>query len=149
VLLAACTPGEPRSVNAAVTSPQPASALRSRMTENARAMLGQPYLYGGAAPGGFDCSGLVQYAAAGAGIRIPRTAHEQEVLGSGIGRRELQAGDLIFMRLMRKELHVGIALDNARFIHAPASGGRVRIDAIDAAPYARGFIAARRIIPEH
>jgi cell wall-associated NlpC family hydrolase len=50
------------------------------------------------------------------------------------------------MHLKHKELHVGIALDNVRFIHAPSSGGRVRIDSLAAAPYAQGFIDARRVI---
>jgi cell wall-associated NlpC family hydrolase len=58
----------------------------------------------------------------------------------------LRAGDLVFMHLKHKELHVGIALDNVRFIHAPSSGGRVRIDSLAAAPYAQGFIDARRVI---
>jgi cell wall-associated NlpC family hydrolase len=58
----------------------------------------------------------------------------------------VQAGDLIFMHLAHKELHVGIAVGNERFIHAPSTGGYVRIDSLAAAPYAKGFIGARRII---
>jgi cell wall-associated NlpC family hydrolase len=116
------------------------------MIDNAMAMLGQPYRWGGAAPGGFDCSGLVFYAAAGAGVHLPRTASEQRRIGSSVSLKHLQAGDLIFMHLSRKELHVGIALDNSRFIHAPSSGGRVRIDSIVVEPYAAGFIGARRVI---
>ncbi len=111
----------------------------------ATAMLGQPYRFGGAAPGGFDCSGLVAYAAAGAGLRLPRTAHEQLRAGSPLARGEVRGGDLVFMRLGSKELHVGIALDGERFVHAPSTGGRVRIDSLDRAPYARGFLTARRV----
>ncbi len=118
------------------------------MIDHAMAMLGQPYKWGGAAPGGFDCSGLVYYAAAGAGIQLPRTANEQRRLGASVPRSHLAAGDLIFMHLARKELHVGIAIDGARFIHAPSSGGRVRIDSIAAAPYAAAFIGARRVIAD-
>jgi cell wall-associated NlpC family hydrolase len=44
-------------------------------------------------------------------------------------------------------LHVAIALDAQRFIHAPSSGGRVRIDSLDAKPYSAGFVGARRILP--
>jgi cell wall-associated NlpC family hydrolase len=47
---------------------------------------------------------------------------------------------------LRKELHVGIALDRERFIHAPSTGGRVRIDSLDAPPYAFGYLTARRVI---
>jgi cell wall-associated NlpC family hydrolase len=119
------------------------------MVDYALSMLGQPYRFGGAAPGGFDCSGLVVYAANGAGVRVPRTAREQLSAGMPIARSELQTGDLIFMHLARKELHVGIAIDGERFIHAPARGGYVRIDSLAAPPYAKGFVSARRIILAH
>jgi cell wall-associated NlpC family hydrolase len=116
------------------------------MVGSATAMLGQPYRYGGAGPGGFDCSGLVAYAARSAGIALPRTAHEQAQAGVPVRRADLKAGDLVFMRLARKDLHVGIAIDADRFIHAPATGGRVRIDSLAAPAYSAGFIGARRVI---
>jgi murein DD-endopeptidase len=111
-------------------------------------MLGQPYRWGGTAPGGFDCSGLVVYAAEHAGLHLPRTAEEQMGIGEPIARRELRAGDLVFMHLKHKELHVGIAIDGERFVHAPSAGGHVRIDSLTAPPYARGFIQARRIVKD-
>ncbi len=123
----------------------PSSDPHALMVGGALSMLGQPYRFGGAAPGGFDCSGLVEYAANGAGLRLPRTAQEQLHVGEPVSRGEVRAGDLIFMHLARKELHVGIAIDNRRFVHAPSTGGYVRIDALAAAPYARGFLSARRI----
>jgi len=116
------------------------------IVDAARAMIGQPYRFGGAAPGGFDCSGLVVYAAGGAGIHVPRTAHEQLNFGAAIGRAELGPGDLVFMHLKHKELHVGIAIDGDRFIHAPSSGGQVRIDSLAAPAYSRAFLSARRIV---
>jgi murein DD-endopeptidase len=116
------------------------------MIDSATSMIGQPYRFGGAAPGGFDCSGLVVYAAANAGIRVPRTAAEQLRFGSPVKRAELQAGDLVFMHLSSKELHVAIALDRQLFVHAPSSGGRVRVDSLLAQPYAKAFIAARRVV---
>src|SRR5271170_4517149 len=67
---------------------------RVLMIDAATSMLGQPYRYGGAAPGGFDCSGLAVYAAAGANIRLPRTAAEQLEFGLKVARNDLQAGDL-------------------------------------------------------
>jgi len=116
------------------------------MLDSANAILCQPYRFGGAAPGGFDCSGLVVYAAGSAGIRLPRTATEQLQAGVPIRRHELQAGDLVFMHLAHKELHVGIAIDGERFIHAPSTGGYVRIDSLAVPPYSRGFLGARRVI---
>src|ERR1700735_2231115 len=64
--------------------PEVASNVRSAMINNALAMLGQPYRWGGAPPGGFDCSGLVFFAAAGAGVHLPRTAAEQRQVGSSV-----------------------------------------------------------------
>ena len=122
-------------------------SARAELVDGALAMLGQPYRWGGAAPGGFDCSGLVEYAAAGAGVHLPRTAHQQFNAGVPITRGDIQAGDLIFLHLGNKELHVGIAIDNDRFVHAPSRGGRVRIDKLAAPAYARGYLSARRIIP--
>lgn len=126
-----------------VTNPPPDP--RIILVDDAMSMLGQPYRFGGAAPGGFDCSGLVVYAASGAGIRMPRTALEQLATGRPVARGELRAGDLVFMHLARKELHVGIAIDGQRFIHAPSAGGKVRIDSLAVPPYARRFMSARRI----
>jgi len=134
-------PGPPSSA-APTASPDP----RMLIVDAARAMIGQPYRFGGAAPGGFDCSGLVVYAAGGAGIHVPRTAHEQLNFGAAIGRAELGPGDLVFMHLKHKELHVGIAIDGDRFIHAPSSGGQVRIDSLAAPAYSRAFLSARRIV---
>jgi cell wall-associated NlpC family hydrolase len=116
------------------------------MVDIALSMLGQPYRFGGAAPGGFDCSGLVAYAANGAGLHVPRTASEQLATGMPVLRDELRAGDLVFMHLAYKELHVGIVIDNQRFIHAPSTGGFVRIDSLAMPRYAKGFTTARRII---
>jgi cell wall-associated NlpC family hydrolase len=124
----------------------PATDYAALMVAHATAMLGQPYRHGGAAPGGFDCSGLVSYAAGRAGIYLPRTTHDQIRAGSPVARADLAAGDLVFMHLEHKELHVGIATDRLHFIHAPAAGGRVRIDSLSAEPYSGGFITARRVI---
>ena len=137
-------PSPGRAPPAAAASPDG----RVLMIDSAKAMLGQPYRWGGAAPGGFDCSGLVYYAAAGAGLKVPRTAAEQFGYGKPIKRTELRAGDLVFMHLARKELHVAIALDAQHFIHAPASGGFVRIDSLESRPYDAGYLGARRILPE-
>jgi cell wall-associated NlpC family hydrolase len=109
-------------------------------------MIGQPYRYGGAQPGGFDCSGLVVYASSRAGIYLPRTAQEQLHAGVPVRRNDLKAGDLVFMHLQGKGLHVGVALDAQRFVHAPATGGRVRIDSLERAPYSTGFSSARRVV---
>ena len=156
-VLAACASTSPRSTrppSLAVPAPDsshtpdashPATVPGAALADLALSMLGQPYRFGGAAPGGFDCSGLVAYAAAGAGIHVPRTAHQQLASGRAVARGELRAGDLVFMHLKHKELHVGIAIGDERFVHAPSNGGHVRVDSLDAPPYARGFLGARRL----
>jgi cell wall-associated NlpC family hydrolase len=151
--LGACASAPRRTHDLAGTAVPPlpadgAADTRSRFVAGATAMLGQPYRWGGNEPGGFDCSGLVFYAAAGAGIHLPRTAAEQLRVGRSIPRRELRAGDLVFMHLKRKELHVGIALDPDRFVNAPAAGGRVRIDSLSMPLYARAFLQARRVVDD-
>jgi cell wall-associated NlpC family hydrolase len=135
----------PASSAAPAPAPPAAADHAALLVANATAMIGQPYRYGGAQPGGFDCSGLVAYAASRAGIYLPRTAQEQQRAGVPVRRGDLRAGDLVFLHLKGKELHVGIALDAQRFVHAPASGGRVRIDSLDRAPYSTGFSSARRV----
>jgi cell wall-associated NlpC family hydrolase len=130
------------STRAAPAAADPAAVMVSL----AMSLIGQPYRFGGAAPGGFDCSGLVVYSAGGAGIHVPRTAHQQLHAGKTVARDDLRAGDLVFMHLAHKELHVGIAVDAERFVHAPSKGGYVRIDSLAGPRYARGFITARRII---
>jgi len=120
-------------------------APSDRFVLAALAMLGQPYRYGGATPGGFDCSGLVVYAARGEGLVLPRTTGDLLGVGDPVELSDLRAGDLVFLHLAAKELHVGIALDDRRFVHAPSSGGSVRIDSLDASPYARAVLGARRL----
>ncbi len=153
IALGACAstsqgPRRPAASGAPISSDavQPAADPRVLMVQLATSMIGQPYRFGGAAPGGFDCSGLVVYSAGGAGIHVPRTAHQQLTAGKAVARDDLRAGDLVFMHLAHKELHVGIAIDAERFVHAPSKGGYVRIDSLGVPRYARGFIAARRII---
>jgi cell wall-associated NlpC family hydrolase len=155
-MLAACATNSQRTSQeaarpAAIAPPTEAAAEQKPsqaqiMIDSATSMIGQPYRFGGSEPGGFDCSGLVFYAAANAGIRVPRTAAEQLEFGVKVSRAEMQAGDLVFMHLSGKELHVAIALDRQLFVHAPSSGGRVRVDSLLAQPYANGFIAARRVV---
>jgi cell wall-associated NlpC family hydrolase len=111
----------------------------------ALSMVGEPYRWGGAEPGGFDCSGLVVYAGRRAGLELPRTAQEQAHSGVAVPRAQVQAGDLVFMHLARKELHVGIAVDAEHFVHAPSSGGRVRVDSLAARPYVDALLQARRL----
>ena len=102
---------------------------RRAVLSNAVAMLGQPYRYGGSAPGqGFDCSGLVQYTHGRAALPVPRTSSELYSRAKPKDSDELTPGDLVFFRTASTPSHVGIYLGKGQFVHAPYSGEAVRTE---------------------
>ena len=114
----------------------------------AQKQLGNPYLWGGSSPEtGFDCSGLVQWAYAKAGISIPRVT-DQQILAAGgtpVGRRELVPGDLVFFRDASGYVHhVGMSLGGDRFLHSPRTGDVVKISSLEEPYYAQQFTGGRR-----
>lgn len=82
---------------------------------------GVPYVYGGSTPAGFDCSGLVHYAYAQAGVQVPRTARAQMDAATQISPDHAQPGDLLFFHT-KAGWHVAIYLGKDKFIHAPWPG---------------------------
>ena len=96
---------------------------------------------------GFDCSGLVQWAYAKAGIVVPRTSEQQILASNGtpVDRGHLRAGDLVFFRNAAGDVHhVGISLGGDKFINAPHTGASVRVDDLNQSYYAREFAGGRR-----
>ena len=114
--------------------------------------LGIRYLHGGDGPstGGFDCSGLVRKVFGDAlGLNLPRTAAEMAKLGNRVNREELKPGDLVFFNTMRRAFsHVGIYLGENRFLHAPSTGGFVRVENMDNAYWLKRFDGGRRLVPD-
>jgi cell wall-associated NlpC family hydrolase len=143
LLLAACAPfqrGQPGGPIA-----QPAADPGRAVLQAAESRIGAPYRYGGAGPDGFDCSGLVAYAHRQVGITVPRTAAEQYSQATPVDRRALQPGDLVFFRLSGREVgHVGIYVGDSRFVHAPQSGGHVRVASLQDEWYRQRFVGAGR-----
>jgi len=139
LLLAACAPfqrGEP---------PAPAFDPGRAVLQAAESRIGAPYRYGGSGPDAFDCSGLVSYAHRQVGIAVPRTAAEQYVGATPVERRELRPGDLVFFRLSGRDVgHVGIYVGDDRFVHAPQSGGYVRVASLRDEWYRDRFVGAGR-----
>jgi cell wall-associated NlpC family hydrolase len=111
----------------------------------ALSLRGAPYRNGGATPGGFDCSGFVQYVFARHGLTMPRETREQFHVGRAIRRDQLAPGDLVFFTTVAPGAsHVGIAIDRDQFVHAPSTHGVVRVERLSASYWDRRFIGARR-----
>ena len=122
----------------------------SELVVGALGLLGIAYRVGGNTPtSGFDCSGLVRYVFQTAvGLDLPRRAEEISRVGTKVDRSDLKPGDLVFYKTLRKTFsHVGIYLGNNRFIHAPSSGGAVRVDDMTQHYWTARFNGARRIGP--
>ena len=103
--------------------------------------LGVPYVWGGASPSGFDCSGLVMYVFAQVGISLPHSSYAQYGMGSPVARSDLQPGDLVFFDGLG---HVGIYVGGGSFIHAPHTGDVVKISSLSGW-YASTYVGARRL----
>ena len=107
-----------------------AFAIRTRILHTAEALLGVPYVWGGATPQGMDCSGLVQYAYGQAGIKVPRTT--AELYRSGQAPPRLQPGDLLFFKTNPWQVsHVGIYAGNGQMIHVSSASQRVSKVSLD------------------
>ncbi|MBQ0828616.1 C40 family peptidase [Streptomyces sp. RG38] len=96
--------------------------------------LGSPYVWGATGPNSFDCSGLIQAAYRSAGISLPRTTYAQIGAGRRVSRAQLLPGDLVFF--YSGISHVGIYVGDGRMIHAPNPSSPVRLDPVDAMPFA-------------
>lgn len=120
----------------------------SEVAMHAMGMLGIRYKYGGNSPeNGLDCSGLVRYVFEQAlGTQLPRTSEEISKVGEHVDTHDLQPGDLVFYNTLRRAFsHVGIYLGDNKFIHAPSSGGKVRIENMEVRYWKSRFNGARRI----
>lgn len=108
--------------------------------------MGVPYRRGGESHQGFDCSGLVQYAWAGAGVQLPRTAAQQYARAQKVSPNELAPGDLVFFRIDGRSIdHVGLYRGDGHFVHAPRPGRAVEAVALDNPYWSRRFAGGGRV----
>lgn len=126
--------------------PSDAALAGNGVVRTALEFLGAPYRNGGSDPSGFDCSGLTQFVFTRHSIALPRDVRAQYSRGQAIELSEVQAGDLVFFETVsRGASHVGIALGDGRFVHAPSSRGVVRVEPYTVPYWARRYVGARRM----
>lgn len=158
-LLAAALCAAPLTYAAEVDPGQVPAPLLSRISSftdraaslaiEAMSLVGIHYKLGGSSPEhGLDCSGLVRYVFREAnGTELPRTSSEISRVGEKVDKKDLQPGDLVFFNTLKRAFsHVGIYLGDNKFIHAPSSGGTVRVDSMDLDYWKARFNGARRIV---
>ena len=112
----------------------------------AKSMIGHAYRYGGQSPGGFDCSGLVWYSYKKVGVKTARTTKALRKQVKKVSRKNLRAGDLVFFKGWVRTGHVGIYIGDGRFVHAPSSGKKVKLDRLDKGYWKDHFKSAGRIV---
>ncbi|QIL21149.1 C40 family peptidase [Thermomonas sp. HDW16] len=156
LLLAACG-GEqvrpsspPTAAKRGWADPRPADPAKANaVLMRAISLVGTPYRYGGNTPeGGFDCSGLVNYVYRDMlDMRLPRTSRDLAAMeGPRIAPDRLASGDLVFFGSGEAISHVGIYVGEGRFVHAPNSGGTVRLDQLDGSWWRDHYRGARRLL---
>lgn len=152
MLLAACSsqaPVDPGVV--APPAPQQFPDTAEDVLFMALGLVGTPYRYGGNTPdGGFDCSGLINYVYRGAaGVALPRTTREMNAMRGAIIRRDaLKPGDLLFFATSggRRVSHAAIYVGEGRFVHAPSTGGTVRLDSLSNSYWQKSYLSAKRVL---
>ena len=108
----------------------------------AMSYLGTPYVWAGASPGGFDCSGFVMFVYSQVGVSLPHNAAAQYNYGTPISASDLEPGDLVFFDGLG---HVGIYIGGGQFIHSPHTGDVVKISSLGESWYASTYVGARRL----
>jgi len=151
LLLTGCssTPPNPRYAEPAAAPYIPARLSPEQandVTIHAVGLVGTPYRHGGNTPdGGFDCSGLIRYVyKTGAGVTAPRTVSMLADWGQPVPANSLQTGDLVVFTLGGVASHAGIYVGEGRFVHAPSTGGEVRLDRLASLYWSRQQVAFRR-----
>jgi cell wall-associated NlpC family hydrolase len=144
--LGCASPPRPPSSSASYAA-SPLSAEQSNgVAIHALGLVGTPYRFGGNTPeGGFDCSGLIGYVYRhSAGQAMPRTVARLAGFGRPVAASDMRSGDLVLFGAATPS-HAGIYVGNGQFVHAPSTGGEVRLDRIDGVYWSRQPVQVRRL----
>jgi peptidoglycan DL-endopeptidase CwlO len=116
-----------------VPSDVPASGRAAAAVGFAMAQIGDPYVYGAAGPGSWDCSGLTMMAWRAAGVGLPHSSRSQFGSGARVSSAALKPGDLVFY--YSPISHVGMYIGNGLIVHAPHPGSSVRVAGLYSMPF--------------
>jgi murein DD-endopeptidase len=121
------------------------ASVGDKAADTALSQIGRPYRYRGSSPSGFDCSGLVTYSYATAGMKVPHSTRELRRCTLFVAYRDMRKGDLVFFnQLGKKYSHVGIYVGDDRFVHSPSTGKTVRTNSLLDPYWKKHLLEARR-----
>lgn len=129
----------------AIANPYVAADVKDKVYSQYREWKGTPYRRGGMSKRGIDCSGLTSmFYSNEFGIKLPRTVREQSKTGMQIRRSDLHPGDLVFFKTGFRSFHVGIYIEDGKFLHVSSSSG-VMISNLDNSYWKNHYWQSRRI----
>ena len=138
--------GNSSSSSSGTTSSGTTTATGAKIVETAKKYLGVPYVWGGASPSGFDCSGFVYYVTRSLGFNTSRTLSAMYKQGTPVEKSDLQPGDIVFFKNTYKSgiSHVGIYVGDGKFIHSPHTGSVVSYADLNSDYYTNHYYGACR-----
>lgn len=136
------------SLSSSVTSSYSGTATGAEILSKAQSYLGTPYVYGGASPSGFDCSGFVYYVYDTFGISVGRTPAAQASAGTQVDKASLQVGDIVLFAGTGGSgiTHAGIYAGNGQFIHSPNSRSTVSYSDLNSGYWSEHFYCGIRVV---
>lgn len=136
------------SLSSSVTSSYHGTTTGAEILSKAQSYLGSPYVYGGASPSGFDCSGFVYYVYGTFGISVGRTPAAQASAGTQVDKASLQVGDIVLFAGTGGSgiTHAGIYAGNGQFIHSPNSRSTVSYSDLNSGYWSEHFYCGIRVV---